>query len=53
MAAKTLIIEKPNESLKDRMVKAADLKRKIKQHIKEHGSANGLNIPGIAFVKPL
>jgi len=53
MSAKTLVIEKPSEQLKDRLVKAADLKRQIKQHIKKHGSADGLNIPGVAFVKPL
>lgn len=53
MSAKTLVIEKPSENLKDRMVKAADLKKKIKQYIKEHGSADGLIIPGVTFVKPL
>ncbi len=53
MSAKTLVIEKPSASLKDRMVKAADLKRRIKQYVKEHGSADGLYIAGVTFVKPI
>lgn len=53
MSAKTLVIENPSEKLKTRMAEAADLKKKIKQYVKEHGSVDGLNIPGISFVKPL
>lgn len=53
MSAKTLIVENPNQDLKNRLEKAADTKRKIKQYIQTHGTTVGLDIPGITFVKPL
>lgn len=53
MASSTVIVEKPTQKVREKLEQAADVKKKIKQHIKEHGSLDGLIIPGVSFTKPL
>lgn len=50
--SKPLVIENPSPQLRDRLVKASETKRKIKEHVKQHGSLKGLDLPGVKLVKP-
>lgn len=50
--SKTLVIDNPSEKLRDRMEKASETKRKIKEYVKKNGSLKGLELPDIKFVKP-
>jgi hypothetical protein len=50
--SKTLVIDNPSDSLRVRMEKASETKRKIKEHVNQNGSLKGLELPGVKFVKP-
>lgn len=52
MSTKTLVIDNPSNKLRERMEKASETKRKIKEYVKQNGSLQGLDLPGVKFVKP-
>lgn len=52
MSTKTLVIDSPSKSLRERMEKAAEMKRKIKAYVSTHGNLKGFTSPDVKFVKP-
>ena len=53
MSTTTIIVTNPKEGVRDRMAKAIEIKRQIKLYIKTNGTAKGIDIPGVRFIKPL